>query len=701
MIVLDILHNIFEILPELILGAGPFCVFKGMGTGKDSGKLLFKKIYTDTGVNITETSSILDFSVSGGGPPPDPIDTCEIAYGTGTGITSSVWFVDGVINTCGLFGARIISTYGSNNQNATTDCGSLVIGGYQNKLLDPYSENSLIVGGRLNTFYNFCGPSVTSKQSVILGGYCGCMKTYFKESENNFISSHKSYMYGGSNNFLSGAKSQFCKNNYASSLMATDKFSCIVDSSRSQIIQGGEVYKGKGSSIQNGYKNINKEGLYNSIQNGNLNKIYSRTGVSLYINPYTYFSSIVNGANNCIISGRYNTILTGNNNRIVSGYYNPVGLPWYHQWPVHYSVILTGSQNLITIGPNSAILNGCKNEIFVSDFSSPFSPNGINCSSNNVILSGKNNKINWGSNNVSLYRDDGSINRSFRSKLSTSDFNSFNADGATASNNNVIAGGCLNKVSNSVILLGVSENSSKILGSFSTSTFDTSSSNILRGVGTIQGNCDHNNNVLLNFTACDSQIKYANRSTIIGGNLSCIIANGTGSVTSGVILNSFDSKIVAADGCCIVDSVIISGTASGLSHSYRSAIISSFQSRIEGGSLNTIINSSNSIIGKTDPKQDPRCVSCMVSIISSNNFCHCVPGAGMGSSLNSVIIGLTGGCVRDLSCFTVLDNLHILGTVSWSNSDGTGKVDGVCFCQLNFTSINQIVVCNGIVTSIT
>ena len=62
MIVLDILHNIFEILPELILGAGPFCVFKGMGTGKDSGKLLFKRIYTDTGVSITENATNLDFT---------------------------------------------------------------------------------------------------------------------------------------------------------------------------------------------------------------------------------------------------------------------------------------------------------------------------------------------------------------------------------------------------------------------------------------------------------------------------------------------------------------------------------------------------------------------------------------------------------------------------------------------------------------
>ena len=42
--ILDIVSIFLDLLPELILGAGPLCVFKGMGTGKDSGKLLFKKI---------------------------------------------------------------------------------------------------------------------------------------------------------------------------------------------------------------------------------------------------------------------------------------------------------------------------------------------------------------------------------------------------------------------------------------------------------------------------------------------------------------------------------------------------------------------------------------------------------------------------------------------------------------------------------
>ena len=71
----------------------------------------------------------------------------------------------------------------------------------------------------------------------------------------------------------------------------------------------------------------------------------------------------------------------------------------------------------------------------------------------------------------------------------------------------------------------------------------------------------------------------------------------------------------------------------------------------------------------------------------------------MGPSLNSVMIGLTGTCVRDLTNFTTVGNLHILGTVSVS--DGVTKNDGVWICQISLASINQLVVCNGIVTSIT
>jgi hypothetical protein len=694
---IGIFDILFEVLPYLIWGAGPFCVFKGMGTGKDSGKLLFKKIYSDSGVSITENSTILDFSISGGGPPPDPIDSCEVAFGTGVGITSSVFYVDDTLKRCGLFGISNISTYASNNKNYAgqyCDSGSLVIGGYQNKIDDQYSENSLIVGGRNNSM-KYYGPGYSSKQSVIIGSYGSSIRGYNSTSNNNIISGGSSTIKGYSNNFISGYGSSIQSSNNSSSLVSSK--SSILSSSRSQIIETTNFNQisnnGKGHSIQNGSNQIGY-GMYNSIQNGKSNLIYSNA--QNQTNPHTFFSSIVNGQSNKLLSGCGNVILTGYSNEIISySYLTPPS--FQYKYPTNWSTILNGEKNCITIGPNSAIVNGYQNEIFVSNLASPASPGGVDYSSNNVILTGKNNKINWGSNNVSILGEGGSINRSFRSKLSTSDSN-FNSDGATNSNNNIITGGCSNKVSNSVILSGTSEANSRILGSFSNSTVYTSSSNILHGNGLIEGTCDHNNNVLFNFTNRFSSIQFANRSTIIGGGNNYIITNGTGSVTSAVILNSYGSRAIANDGCCILDSVIISGSASGLSQSYRSSIISSFQSRIEGGCLNSLLNSSNSIIGRNS-KGTPLNESCMMSIVSSTDTYFCIPLAGMGPSLNSVMIGLTGTCVRDLTNFTTVGNLHILGTVSVS--DGVTKNDGVWICQISLASINQLVVCNGIVTSIT
>ena len=82
----------FEFFFEVFVAAGPFYIFKGMGTGKDSGKILFRTLKSsDSSVTITEDESGLTFSSSGG---PVAIDDKEIVFGTGTGITSSnVFFI--------------------------------------------------------------------------------------------------------------------------------------------------------------------------------------------------------------------------------------------------------------------------------------------------------------------------------------------------------------------------------------------------------------------------------------------------------------------------------------------------------------------------------------------------------------------------------------------------------------------------------
>ena len=52
MIVIDIINSIFDILPQLILATSPACVFGGMGSGSQSGKLTFKKLVEGLDVDL-------------------------------------------------------------------------------------------------------------------------------------------------------------------------------------------------------------------------------------------------------------------------------------------------------------------------------------------------------------------------------------------------------------------------------------------------------------------------------------------------------------------------------------------------------------------------------------------------------------------------------------------------------------------------
>ena len=602
----------------------------------------------------------------------------------------------------------MIANLAPSNQNfqgiSYCDRGSLIIGGYNNSIFDIYICNSLIVGGFSNEFY-FSSLSKQSDNSVILGSNYSRMTV---NGQNNFLSGFGKYSKTGflykdsSNSFITGIQNKLDGSKASSNLsIGASHVYCTcysqILSGYSNCISQSNNIPTVGNSILNGSNNkIEYSGYFNSIINGFGNKIQCNGGVVNYQSPLTYQNSIINGSGNKLFAGRLNSILTGKDNYIRSNFYTPAGQPSTYKWPTCLSSILTGRCNRITIGPNSAILNGYKNEMFISELQTPASPNNINCSDNNVIISGRFNKISWGANNISLFGDSGFINKSFLSTLAGPV--NFNADGATSSNNNVVGGGGrLNKVSNSVI---INAPSTKIYGSFSTSTYDTSSSNVVIGAfganSIIQGTCEHNNNVML--VAGTSQIKYSNSSSIIGGHNNCIWTVGTGSVTSAVILSSNSSKMVAGDGSCILDSVIIGGTSSGMTHSYRSAIINSLNSRIEGGCLNTILNSRQSVIGKSF-KGIPSTENCMVSIISSCKSYFCIPDTSMGNMKNSVIIGMTNSCFRSESNTTLIDRLHILGTVS--TIVGASKFDGVWYSSKSFASISQIVVCNGIVVSIT
>ena len=138
--------HFFDIFPETIFLMAN--IFAGMGKGANSGKLTFRKICGGEGICVTEDAKGITFSAIGGGGGASFIDQKEIAFGTGTGITSSYFCVsEGKNITSGIFGFRVINQSPSSNVVGDTAYGSFIIGGATNTL-NSYQKRSVILGSK-------------------------------------------------------------------------------------------------------------------------------------------------------------------------------------------------------------------------------------------------------------------------------------------------------------------------------------------------------------------------------------------------------------------------------------------------------------------------------------------------------------------------------------------------------------------------
>lgn len=341
MIVLDILHNIFEILPELILGAGPFCVFKGMGTGKDSGKLLFKKLYTDGGLSITEDGTTLDFTSTGAGNLA--VERRKIAFGDAFGgLTSSIFAVEGFTSSGTFILDNVVCLSiigGTQNCNRSWNDFSLVVAGVCN-YIGSAGENSIIAGGKCNQI------PATGELNSIISGYCnkmlnkplynsviitGSKNSIYKSCNSAIISSFKTKICC-SDNTLARGRCNYINNSCESSTWGLR--SCIVSSKTSTIsgrnnsgtnVQTSTILNGNGScigpsstkssSILNGECGCILQGNHNSILNGFCNKIYAQFCIdnSTIINGYC---NIIYAINDKPPGSKRNTIFNGKCNRI-------------------------------------------------------------------------------------------------------------------------------------------------------------------------------------------------------------------------------------------------------------------------------------------------------------------------------------------------------------------------------------------------
>ena len=127
-------------------------IFSGMGQGKDSGKLLFRKIFSDGSINITEDETSLTFSSTGGSGAAILQD--RVAIGTGTGITHSFVCVGEILPLYGsLTNVRSVrGSYDLTRASYNTGKHSFIIGGSTNSIQGGYY--STIVGGQTNSIVN-------------------------------------------------------------------------------------------------------------------------------------------------------------------------------------------------------------------------------------------------------------------------------------------------------------------------------------------------------------------------------------------------------------------------------------------------------------------------------------------------------------------------------------------------------------------
>jgi hypothetical protein len=164
--------HFFDILPETIFLMAN--IFAGMGSGKNTGKLTFKKICGGDGISVTEDAKGITFSL-GSITPVALIDPFEIAFGTGAGITSSYFCVTSPdISRCtcrSIFGLRSISrspyTIGTVDDYSK---GSFIVGGNNNSITgnpsNDYGKRSVIIGGSNNTSMPSDNNTITSSVNV-------------------------------------------------------------------------------------------------------------------------------------------------------------------------------------------------------------------------------------------------------------------------------------------------------------------------------------------------------------------------------------------------------------------------------------------------------------------------------------------------------------------------------------------------------
>jgi len=339
-----------------------------------------KDIPAQGGATSSDWTKLLSGSSSSG--TASAIDITEVAFGTGTGVTSSRNFTFATSSTTLIFGSG--STIASSSRL------SAIIGGCNNTI-GTASVNSGIFGGRLNTLG-------TSSQSVIIGGQCNTLSG----------TSSQSSIIGGQCNTLSGTLSNSSiiggqKNTLSATSTAEISSSGILGSidgkiisSSGNLITGGAILFSTDSCIEA----INSVVLRSSIISGRSNKIKDGTQESVIIggcNNYTKgvcYSSIIGGEDNKL----FGTFPKNANQTIFGSVNSTIATSSLSSIISSGNSTIYNSTSSVIIGGTGLSLNNEQNVVYVPNLKIA---SASNVSADRILV--------WDTDNLVKYRDSSTL----------------------------------------------------------------------------------------------------------------------------------------------------------------------------------------------------------------------------------------------------------------------------------------------------
>jgi hypothetical protein len=524
------------------------------------------------------------------------IDICEIAWGTGVGITSSDHFRFDCQRCNLLMGCNqgptfthASSSYWSVNLGKGCNCitnsnSAVILGGC--KQLVATSSYSSIIGGQSNTIW-------CSNYSSTIGGK---FLTITQSNYSTIINGSSSQIESVFSTIISGICQCIDTNSNYSSIVS-GKCGCITTSDYSTII-GGFAGNSK-----------------NTIRNSNSSLVLNSTCYSLI--GTSSCSMIANALCSKIEESKGSLILAGGCNRIVDQSYRSLIFGYRNEIDNSKDSIVLGNRNncICINSQSSTIISGCENVI-------------INNACDSIIIQGFDNCV---------------ANSGFKNSIFGSDLSVIN----TSCHSTIISSykSCTFNTKWSGV---IASSQSYICGEKSLSSCQIKSSIIVGGVQHLICNSSYSS-IIGGYKNCLCESRSG---SIISSINSRVLTKGGQSFLSGIItsccgemINSKSSTIISSwesTETCSYQSVIIASTHSGSFRNKASALLSSVDSNVNSSLSSTIVSSECSLI----------CSATNSAIIGSSASYICI-------SQNSAIIGGRGLTLSNENQVVYLPELKI------------------------------------------